>query len=156
MRKRADLVYCYSKITVLLYQLTEKSIQSGDITQKKCPSCLELNVDFSISVHCPAQTLTTSTPRAPSPPRPPCLAVYRGLCGSDCGAPLQEFGSGRGLESRPTLSPIQRPARCEVGKFQSAIQLNGPHKGDYKPQRIPVGTWERRRCERDRGNPSEE
>ncbi|KAI9547072.1 hypothetical protein NQZ68_021742 [Dissostichus eleginoides] len=63
--------------------------------------------------------------------------------------------SGGGLESRPTLSPIQRPARCEVGKFQSAVQLNGPHKGDYKPQRIPVGTWERRRCEGDRGNPSE-
>ncbi|KAI4805550.1 hypothetical protein KUCAC02_010155, partial [Chaenocephalus aceratus] len=64
---------------------------------------------------------------------------------------LEVEEGGGGLESRPTLSPIQRPARCEVGKFQSAVQLNGPHKGDYKPQRIPVGTWERRRCEGDRG-----
>lgn len=89
-----------------------------------------------------------SAQHTPLPPcLPPWLAVHRGLCGSDCGASLEEFGSGRGLESRPTLSPIQRPALCEVGKFHSAIQLNGSHKGDYKPQRIPVGTWERRRCE---------
>lgn len=65
-------------------------------------------------------------PLPPSFPSPLSLAVYLGLCGSDCGAPLQEFGSGRCLESCPTLSPIQRPARCEVGKFHSAIQVQWP------------------------------
>lgn len=84
---------------------------------------------FAVVMHYPAQThiTITSHPVSPALPSPPlCLAVYLGLCGSDCGAPLQEFGSGRGLESRPTLSPIQRPARCEVGKFHAAIQVQWP------------------------------
>lgn len=105
---------------------SKKRAQSGT---KTCPSCSQLNVDFC-SCHALPSTdahhhhIPSRVPPAPLPPL--CLAVYLGLCGSDCGAPLQEFGSGRGLESRPTLSPIQRPARCEVGKFHSAIQVQWP------------------------------
>lgn len=93
------------------------------------PKRSQLNVDFCSCHALPSADahhhhIPSRVPPLPSPPL--CLAVYLGLCGSDCGAPLQEFGSGRGLESRPTLSPIQRPARCEVGKFHSAIQVQWP------------------------------
>lgn len=50
-----------------------------------------------------------------------------------------EFGSDGGLESRPTLSPIQRPAHCEVGKFHSAVQLNAPTKAITSPSAFLKG-----------------
>lgn len=66
----------------------------------------------------------------PPCPIPFCQAVYRGLCGSDCGAPLSEFGSVRGLESRPTLSPIQRPwSALRLGSFSQ------PYTTQWPPQR---------------------
>lgn len=113
--------------------------QSGDVTHKKCPSCL---VETSISL---PNTLThTLTPPLSVPPA---WRYIRACVGVIVERHCRNLAAAMVWRGAPTLSPIQRPARCEVGKFQSAIQLNGPHKSDYKPQRIPVGTWERRRCE---------
>lgn len=69
---------------------------------------------------------------------PSCLVV-EGPVWEWLWAPLLEFGSDGGLESRPTLSPIQRPAHCEVGKFHSAVQLNAPTKAITSPSAFLKG-----------------
>lgn len=73
------MVYCYSKITVLLQQLNEKSIQSGDITQKVA---VLFGVKCRLFHFCALPSTDALHQHIPSPPPLPVPPAWRyiGAC----------------------------------------------------------------------------
>lgn len=129
MRKRADLVYCYSKITVLLYQLTEKSIQSGDITQKKVS--VLFGVKCRLFHFCALPSTDAHHQHTPSPlPSPSPLPG--GISG-----PVWEWlwGATVGIWQRPWFG---EPPHAEPHSAASALwgwEVSVSHTTQWPPQR---------------------
>ena len=88
-------------------------------------------------------------------PVPPVWRCTGGLCGSDCGAQLQEFGSVRGFGEPPHAESHSAGRRAvRLGSFQSAATTQWPpQKAITSPSAFLWGTWESRARAGARGDP---
>lgn len=90
------------------------------------------------------RSLPIHVPLSPLPSAWRCIWACVGvIVGRHC----RNLAAAAVWRAAPRWVPFSGQRAVRLGSFTQPYKSNGLHKGDYKPRRIPVGTWEWCRCE---------